>query len=160
MPRPSRISLSSSVAILTLCTSIASAQGRPTDSLGWLTGCWERRTASTVVEEHWSPSNAGALLGFSRTVRRDTVVEYEFLRLYSVGDTLVYEAHPSRQARTEFRAVPPFEPEIVFTNPTHDFPTKIVYRRAGNDSLVARIEGMRAGQVRTISFPFVRVTCK
>src|SRR5687768_17926698 len=110
MPRPSRISLSSSVAILTLCASIASAQRRPTDSLAWLTGCWERRTASTLVEEHWSPSNAGTLLGFSRTVRRDTVVEYEFLRLYSVGDTLVYEAHPSRQSRTEFRAVPPFEP--------------------------------------------------
>jgi hypothetical protein len=159
MPRPSRISLSSSVGILTLVTSIASAQGRPTDSLGWLTGCWERRTPSSVVEEHWSPSNAGTLLGFSRTVRRDTVVEYEFLRLYSVGDTLVYEAHPSRQARTEFRAIPPFEPEIVFTNPTHDFPTKVVYRRSGTDSLVARIEGMRGGQLRTISFPFRRVSC-
>jgi hypothetical protein len=159
MPRPSRISPWSSLALLALCASNAATQGRPTDSLGWLTGCWERRTASSVVEEHWSPANAGTLLGFSRTVRRDTVVEYEFLRLYSIGDTLVYEAHPSRQARTEFRAIPPFEPEIAFANPAHDFPTKIVYRRVGNDSLVARIEGMRGGQLRTISFPFARVRC-
>lgn len=146
--------------MLVLFASIASAQGRPTDSMGWLSGCWERRTPSTVVEEHWSASNAGTLLGFTRTVRRDTVVEYEFLRLFGVGDTLVYEASPSRQARTAFRAVPPFEPEIVFTNPAHDFPTKIVYRRAGSDSLIARIEGIRGGQMRTINFPFVRVTCK
>lgn len=140
--------------------SEAFGQSRPTDSLGWLTGCWERRTATGVVEEHWSASNAGTLLGFSRTVRRDTVTEYEFLRLYSVGDTLVYEAHPSRQARTEFRAVPPFDPEIVFANPAHDFPTKIVYRRVGNDSLLARIEGMHGGQLRTINFPFRRVNCR
>lgn len=160
MQRPSRILLSNSVAILAFFSSIASAQSRPTDSLAWLTGCWARHTTTGFVEEHWSRSNAGTLLGFSRTVRRDTVVEYEFLRLYSVGDTLIYEAHPSRQQRTEFRATPPFEPEIVFTNPAHDFPTKIVYRQVGNDSLIARIEGIRGGQLRTISFPFSRVSCK
>ena len=98
------------------------------------------------------------LLGFSRTVRRDSVVEYEFVRIFAVGDTLVYEAQPSRQAKTEFRAVPPFTPEVVFTNPTHDFPQRVVYRRSG-DSLVARIEGTRGGQLRVIPFPYARVPC-
>jgi hypothetical protein len=136
------------------------AQGRPTDALGWLTGCWERRTATGVIEEQWSSVVGGMLLGFSRTVRRDSVTEYEFVRIYNAGtDTLIYDAQPARQARTEFRAVGPFEPEIVFANPAHDFPQRIVYRRVSKDSMIARIEGTRGGQTRTITFPYVRARC-
>jgi hypothetical protein len=98
------------------------------------------------------------LHGFSRTIRRDTVVDYEFVRIFPVGDTLVYEAQPARQQKTEFRAVPPFGPELVFANPAHDFPQRVVYRRSG-DSLMARIEGMRGGLFRVITFPYLRVPC-
>jgi hypothetical protein len=136
------------------------AQGRPTDALAWLTGCWERRTPDGVIEEQWSSAVGGMLLGFSRTVRRDSVTEYEFVRIYNAGaDTLIYDAQPSRQARTEFRAVGPFEPEIVFANPAHDFPQRIVYRRVSKDSMIARIEGTHGGQTRTINFPYVRARC-
>lgn len=154
---------SQSVCALAACCIFATtvgAQSHPTDSLTWLAGCWERRTPSGVVEEQWSSASGGMLLGFSRTVRRDTVVEYEFVRIYSAGDTLVYAAQPSRQARAEFRAIPPFEPgALVFANPSHDFPQRIIYRRVGTDSLVARIEGTRNGQPRGIDFPYRRVSC-
>ena len=145
------------IALLAAHASIVAAQ-RPTDQLAWLTGCWERRTANGVVEEHWSSNAGGMLHGFSRTVRRDSVVEYEFVRIYGAGDTLVFEAQPSRQAKAEFRAVPPFTPEVAFVNPSHDFPQKVVYRRSG-DSLLARIEGTRGGQLRVVPFPYIRVPC-
>ena len=143
--------------VFMLCASALDAQ-RPTDQLSWLAGCWERRTPSGVVEEQWSSNAGGMLHGFSRTVRRDTVVAWEFVRIYAVGDTLVYEAQPSRQAKTEFRAVAPFAPEVVFANPAHDFPQRVAYRRSG-DSLLARIEGMRGGQLRVVPFPYVRARC-
>jgi hypothetical protein len=126
--------------------------------LFWLTGCWERRTPNSVVEEQWSSSAAGMLHGFSRTIRRDTIVDYEFVRIFSIGDTLIYEAQPARQQKTEFRAVAPFAPELVFANEAHDFPQRVVYRRSG-DSLLARIEGLRGGQRRVIPFGYVRVQC-
>jgi hypothetical protein len=132
---------------------------RPTDSLGWLAGCWESRSANSVVEEQWSSASGGMLHGFSRTLRRDSIVEYEFVRIYNAGDTLVYDAQPSRQPRAEFRATGPFEPAVVFANPAHDFPQRIIYRRVGTDSLVARIEGTRNGQQRGIDFPYRRVSC-
>lgn len=141
-----------------LClTSVAGAQ-RPTDQLSWLTGCWERRTASGVIQEQWSSNAGGMLHGFSRTVRRDTVIAWEFVRIYAVGDTLVFEAQPSRQAKAEFRAVAPFDPEVVFANPAHDFPQRVVYRRSG-DSLLARIEGSRGGQNRVVPFGYARAKC-
>jgi hypothetical protein len=148
---------SSLTALAVLAPSLAEAQ-RPTDQLSWLTGCWERRTATGVVEEQWSSSSGGMLLGFSRTVRRDSVVDYEFVRIFAVADTLVFEAQPARQAKTQFRAVPPFTPEVVFANPAHDFPQRVIYRRAG-DSLLARIEGVRGGQPRVIPFPYAKVGC-
>jgi hypothetical protein len=85
--------------------------------------------------------------------------ETEQLRLWASGDTLVYEAHPSSQARAEFRVLPATATELVFANPEHDFPQRIIYRRVGNDSLIARIEGDRAGRMQPITYPFKRRDC-
>ena len=145
-------------ALLTLSSS-ASAQ-RPTDGLGWLAGCWERRTRNGVVEEQWMAPRGGELLGMSRTTRGDSVAEWEFLRIYAVGDTLVYAAQPSRQPPAEFRmrASGTAPSALRFENPTHDFPQRILYRTAG-DSLIARVEGKMNGQERGVDFPYVRVEC-
>ena len=147
-------------AVLVACMFLPSVLGaqRPTDQLSWLTGCWERRTRTGTVEEHWSSSAGGMLHSYGRTLRNDSIVDYEFVRIFSAGDTLVYEANPSGQQRAEFRAVSPFSPELVFSNPAHDFPQRVIYRRSG-DSLLARIEGMRGGQLRVVHFPYRRVTC-
>src|SRR4051812_22151082 len=43
--------------------------------LSWFSGCWQRRTASGLVEEaHWMAPRAGFTLGILRTVRRDSTV--------------------------------------------------------------------------------------
>ena len=99
------------------------------------------------------------MLGVGRTVNGNTLVEYEQLRIYRSGDTLVYAASPSRQAPSEFRARPPYTGEIVFENPAHDFPQRIRYKRLGKDSLHARIEGKRDGVERGVDFMYARVPC-
>src|SRR6185503_9505448 len=112
------------LALCLTCTLAlpASAQSHPAESLGWLTGCWERRTPNGVIEEHWSAPAGGTLLMFGRTLRGDRLLEYEFVRVYAAGDTLVYDAHPSGQPPAEFRALPPYDSEVTFSNPAHDFP--------------------------------------
>ena len=147
-----------SLALLLLVPGVLRAQSRA-DELRWLTGCWERRTPNTVIEEHWSAPAGGTLLMFGRTLRGDRVLEYEFVRIYAKGDTLVYDAHPSGQPPAEFRALPPFDAAVTFENPTHDFPQRVIYRRAGSDSLLARVEGTRNGQTRGIDFAYGRVRC-
>jgi uncharacterized protein DUF6265 len=160
-PRTPSWSCSLSVVALALCVSVSpiSAQTRPTDALGWMAGCWQWERGSTLIEEQWLPPKGGILLGAGRTIRRDTVVEYEFVRIYSAGDTLVYDAHPSGQAPAEFRATPPFVDAVTFSNPAHDFPQRVIYRRVGSDTLLARVEGIRNGQLRGIDFPYRRVAC-
>jgi hypothetical protein len=143
-----------------MAPAVATAQPRPVESLGWFTGCWERRTPAAVIEEQWSSARGGVLIGFGKTTVRDTVREYEFLRIYAAGDTLVYHAQPSRQQPAEFRALPPFDSVVTFANPAHDFPQRIIYRRAGGDSLRARIEGTRNGQPRGVDYSYARAACK
>ena len=154
------------VAVLFILPCDASAQGapsapraHPTDGLAWLSGCWERRTARGAVTEQWMPPGGGMLLGAGRTVRGDSVTEYEQLRIHERGDTVVYHATPSGQAPAEFRTTQVSDTLVAFDNPAHDFPQRVLYRRGPADSLFARIEGTRNGQRRGVDFRYARVSC-
>ena len=127
--------------------------------LGWLAGCWERGSGALVMEEQWMRPRGDAMLGVSRTTRRDTVVAYEHLRIFDRGGRTVYAALPSGQSLTEFETASTSDSLVTFENPTHDFPQRVIYRRRGADSLLARIEGMRGGQLRGVDFPYRRVAC-
>jgi hypothetical protein len=127
--------------------------------LGWLAGCWERTTGATVIEEQWMRPRGRVMLGVGRTTRRDTVVEFEQLRIFERGGRSVYAALPSGQSLAEFEAATTSDSLVTFENPAHDFPQRIIYRRRGADSLIARIEGTRGGQVRGVDFPYRRVAC-
>jgi Domain of unknown function (DUF6265) len=128
--------------------------------LTWLAGCWEQRAGTRLVEEQWMAPRAGTMLGMSRTVRGDTLVEFEQTRIVQRGERAVYVAAPSGQARAEFEARELTDTSAVFENLAHDFPQRIVYRRRGADSLVARVEATRGGRVRGVDFPYQRVSCR
>lgn len=149
------------VTLLLACLAAPlAAQSSALAKLDWLTGCWERRTPTAVVEEQWSSPRGGMLLGFSKVTVRDTIREFEFIRISTVADTLIYHALPSRQPPADFFAVGASDSLLTFSSPKHDFPQRIIYRRLGSDSLRARIEGMRNGQPRGIDYPYARVTCR
>ena len=124
-----------------------------------MAGCWARTTATSVVEEQWMAPRGGTLLGISRTTANGAVREYEYLRIFANGDTLVYAAAPSGQAYTEFRSKTIDAREIVFENLKHDFPQRIGYKAGSRDSLLAYIEGPNGGTTRRINFLLVRATC-
>ncbi len=132
----------------------------PVQQLGWIAGCWRQTTANRVVDEQWMAPRAGMMLGMSRTVRDDTLlVEFEQLRMSDHGTAAVYHAEPSGQPPADFTAATVSDSMVTFANPAHDFPQRIIYRRRGADSLIARIEGMRGGQLRGADFPYARVAC-
>ncbi len=145
-------------ALLALPLSLG-AQGTPLQNVRWLEGCWQLvRGTTTTVERWFAPSN-GEMSGESWTIANGAERPGETLKLFARGDTLVYQASPAGQATTQFRTTASSGAEIVFANPEHDFPQRIVYRRAGSDSVIARIEGDRAGRRQPVSFPYAKVPC-
>jgi len=127
--------------------------------LAWLAGCWELRSTQRVTFEMWMPPGGNLMLGASRTISNGETREFEQLRLAWQGDSLVYTAVPSGQKETAFRGGVPSDSGFTVANPAHDFPQRIMYRRRGADSLVARIEGPGQGGTRGIDFPMKRVGC-
>lgn len=125
----------------------------------WLAGCWELRSGARITHEQWMAPAGGAMLGMSRTTVRDTLREWEHLFLGPTAAGIAYVARPVRQAETAFAAIALNDTSLLFENPAHDFPQRVVYRRRGADSLIARIEGMRGGQLRGVEFPMRRIAC-
>lgn len=149
------------VAVLALYDpSAARAQGAATVAqAGWIAGCWEHKAGARLIEEQWMRPRAGLMLGVSRTVVGDSLLEYEQVALLERGGHLVYAATPARQGPAEFVSIAVSDSAVTFENSAHDFPQRIIYRRRGADSLLARVEGMRGGQLRGSDYPYRRVPC-
>jgi hypothetical protein len=135
------------------------AQALTIDKVGWLQGCWQLTSGERVVEEQWMAPRGKSILGMGRTVRGDTLVEYESVLITQQDGRLAYQAHPSGQPSATFLASTATDAEVVFENPMHDFPQRVGYRRDGPDSLVAWIDGVREGKTRKVEFPYRRTDC-
>lgn len=154
------ISVSAMLALVIASSFAAESdrQGAKINQLSWLAGCWEWSAGARLGEEHWMEPRGGSMLGMSRTVRKDSTTEYEFLRIEQREGRLHYIAMPSGQAGATFSSIEVTARTVVFANPKHDFPQRIIYKSRG-DSLFARVEGMRNGSVRGVDFPMRRAAC-
>ncbi len=157
------------LAIVTFLLLASAAQAQPNlERLSWLAGCWARETSARVEAgsvEQWMAPAGGTMLGMARTVRGGKTIEHEFLHIAANAEgQLTYTARPSGQKEASFTALRQGESEgkseIVFENLQHDFPQRVMYRLEPEGRLMARIEGLRNGQLRGIDFPLRRVACE
>ena len=150
-----------SAALVTALALVAILPARQTPAMsdaGFLAGCWRSERGGRTIDEQWMAPAGTSMLGMSRTVAGGKTVEFEFLQIRQQADGVFYVARPSGQPEASFKLVKAGAGELVFENPAHDFPQRILYKRTG-DSLAARIEGKMNGKDRGIDFPYVRVSC-
>ena len=141
----------------------AAVPGQPTPTIArvaWLAGCWEARRGSRVIQEHWMPPLGNTMLSVGRTVRGDSLAEFEMVIIRAGGAGLAYEAHPSGQPPAVFRSSALAAGSVVFENLAHDFPQRIGYEAQGGDALLAWTEGPVNGQVKRVEFHYRRVACQ
>lgn len=144
------------------CSSLSFGQAlKPTlNDLSWLAGCWEGNLNGSELNEQWMKPAAGLMLGMGRTVAGGKVREYEFLQIREDADgTISYVARPSGQPEASFKLSKLQTKEVVFENPEHDFPQRIIYRLQPDGSLFARIEGTSKGKTRGFDYPMKRAQC-
>lgn len=152
--------MGTALVAVTLLAPAAPATAESLADIGWLAGCWAAERSEPGTEEHWMRPAGGLMLGMSRTVRGGRAVEHEFLAIREIAPgRLAYHAQPSGKPPAVFPLAHSGPFEVVFENPQHDFPQRILYRREG-DRLFARIEGKRNGEERGIDFPMRRTACE
>jgi len=130
------------------------------DSLRWLSGCWAAEGQERGSIEYWMAPAGGSMFGVNRTVRDDKTTTYEYMRIVteSSGD-IVFVASPAGQETATFTLKYLGDYEVVFENPQHDFPQRVIYKLDQPDKLIGRIEGNTSGEFRSIDFPMTRISC-
>jgi hypothetical protein len=121
--------------------------------LAWLGGTWVGATASTTVEERWTPPAGGSMLAISRTVRNGVMNAFEFLCVVERQGGLVYQAMPNgRQPATDFTLTKIEPNSLTFENPAHDFPKMIRYTLGPEGTLEAIVSG--TGPQKPLTFRY------
>ena len=96
------------------------------------------------------------MIGMGRTVQGGKTLAWEYLRIAVSVDRLVYFASPSGQADAAFPLKYISTSELVFENPSHDFPQRVIYQRGPAGTLNARVEGTTSRGPRTETFAYKR----
>ena len=135
---------------------------RPTlKDLGFMAGCWRGASeGGAVIDEYYTPPSENLMLGVSRYTKGGRVTTYEFATIAAQGDSdLVLTPRPAGQSPADFNLTK-LEPGMaVWSNPRHDFPQVISYRKLGSDSLAARIEGPGPSGTQSSEWTMGKVAC-
>lgn len=128
--------------------------------LAWLSGCWASADQEAGSGEQWMSPAGGTMLGINRTVSDGKTVAFEFMRIVETDDGgLVFIASPSGQSTTGFALISLDDHEVIFENPNHNYPQRIIYRLVSDEELLGRIEGTINEAERAIDFPMKKTAC-
>ena len=128
--------------------------------LDWMSGCWALAGQDDGSVEQWSRPAGTTMLGFNRVVSDGKTVAFEYLRIIEDEDVgLVLIASPSGQETASFSLLNMSDNKVVFANPKHDFPQRIIFRLDDQGKLFGRIEGAIDGTARAVDFPMNRISC-
>jgi hypothetical protein len=144
--------------LVALATSMQ-AQVKPSVAdLFWLSGCWQGRQGTAVVEEMWSKPAGTTMIGLGRTVKNNQTVSFEFMQFREQNGTLAFLPQPQGGAQVTFPLKESARSKFVFENLSHDFPQRVIYERK-NSLLVASVEGTENGKFSRQEFVMRKVRC-
>ncbi len=150
-----------------LVFSVGAANGQELliniSKFAWMSGCWERsdKAKSLLVSESWMLPAGTSMLGMGRTVKGDKTADYEFMRIEIRGMDYYFVAQPKANAtETAFKLTTSQPTSATFENPDHDFPQRVIYRKAGRNKLFARVEGKIDGKDEGEDFRYTRTRCE
>jgi hypothetical protein len=144
-------------ALIFATASFGSGQGSPTpdsppprlEQLRWMVGSWSGESGGVRMEEHWIEPRGGVMLGLHRDLLPDDGLFFEYLRIEQTPEGIVYFASPRGSKTTPFRMLELRGQRVVFHNPEHDFPQRIIYELRDGTTLCARIEGDENNQPKS-----------
>lgn len=122
----------------------------------WLLGKWENKSEEGNLSETWTKVNDSTFQGLSYFIKGKDTLSFENIILQQNGEDLIYIPTVKGQNNDEpiaFKLTASTEKQLVFENPKHDYPQKIIYNQITKDSLVAEISGMQQGKPSSDKYP-------
>ena len=140
------------------------ADAGPLAPLEWLAGCWQGTVNQREFREQWLPLRGGTLIGAGQQVSRGRLQDYEFLRIESRADGILFSQFSGDRKETAFKlaSTTTEDKDTIFTfaNVADAFPARLVYRRGADGWLYETIEGTLDGKERRVIYPLRRIDCE
>ena len=124
------------------------APGISLSELGWLVGTWVYDDGTFNSKHVWMPAKGQVMLATQRDRRDGRTRHVEFIQLREAADGVVFHVYPIGQQPSDFHLVWADQRRVVFENPDHDFPQRILYWIENGKTLVSRVEGKVDGEMR------------
>jgi hypothetical protein len=132
--------------------------GNALQQLEWMLGNWQYVTPEGTFVEHWQKNEQGFSGHGWYIVNEDTLFQ-ETLSVTVKNGGIYYIAQVAGQNAdkpVEFMLTG-LSRQLVFENPSHDFPKKITYSYHDDDHITATIEGVEKGKSRVEELKFTKV---
>ena len=155
------------IASLFLIFSLVSCQNKSGNSgkheklatMNWLLGDWENKMEEGNLSENWVSKDDSTFVGHSYFIKEKDTMSIESIELLQKGEDLFYIPTVKGQNNDKpvtFKLTTATAMEFTFENLAHDYPQKIVYKKAGPNDLIATISGTQQGKKSTESYPMKR----
>ncbi len=130
----------------------------PKTDLYWLIGTWENKDEAGTFEK-WD-YGVNALTGKGYKLEKDKEVLLESLSITSQGHTLFYHVDVVGQndgKTVTFKLTRAGENSFTFTNPQHDFPKEITYKKISSEEFQAIVSDGAAEKPKSFTVTMKKV---
>lgn len=142
--------MKNSIYIILVVVSFASCQKSKEVSKivgkDWLLGKWENKSDEGNLLEIWKKENDSLFIGESYFIKEKDTLHSEKIQLKQQGENLLYIATVKGQNDDKpitFKHNIEIAKQLVFENPQHDYPRKIVYKPFAKGHLLIEISGIQ-----------------
>lgn len=115
----------------------------------WILGNWENKSVDGNLSETWKKVNDSTFEAQSYFIKEKDTLHFESIILQQKGEELTYSTMVKGQNEEKavaFKLTTTTEKQLVFENPKHDYPQKIIYSQINPDSMVTKISGIQQGK--------------
>jgi hypothetical protein len=120
------------------------------EKLQWILGEWQMESPDGLFVEKWQQETDTSYIGEgSLTNNKGEVLFSEKLRVEQRGSDVWYIPTIASQNNGQpvlFKEKALAANSVIFENPEHDFPQRIIYEKPSDSILTARIEGKQNGK--------------
>jgi phosphatidylserine/phosphatidylglycerophosphate/cardiolipin synthase-like enzyme len=112
----------------------------------WLLGKWENKSDEGNLLEIWTKANDSIFIGESYFIKEKDTLHSEKIQLKQKGEDLFYISTIKGQNNDKpitFKHNIEIVKQLVFENPTNDYPKKIIYSQLSKDRMIIQISGIQ-----------------
>ena len=137
------------VTILTFASCGKSKEVSKIVGADWLLGKWENKSDNGNLLETWKKANDSIFIGESYFIKGEDTLHSEQIKLEQKGEDLYYISTIKGQDNDKpvtFKHNTEIVKQLVFENPSNDYPKKIIYSQISKGHMIIHISGMQQGK--------------